>query len=128
MPVESKLRYDRCWSAIGWAFVALVVYLSLMRPPSIVTPQVFNAGHLVAYTWLMLWFAQIHQPTAKRLAIGGALCAMGIALEFVQGMSGYRTFDYADMAMNALGVGVGLVLARTPIQNALRELELRLAR
>lgn len=108
-------------------FVALVVYLSLMRPPSQLVPQLFDIGHLFAYGWLMLWFAQIHHPTATRLAIGAALCAMGIALEFAQGMTGYRMFDYADMAMNTLGVGVGLVLARTPIQNVLREIELRLA-
>lgn len=109
-------------------FVLLIIYLSLMRPPSAVSPEVFDIGHLFAYGWLMTWFAQIHRPTAMRLAIGAALCAMGVALEFAQGMTGYRMFDYADMGMNTLGVALGLLLARTPVQNVLRGLEHHLAR
>jgi len=108
-------------------FVALVIYLSLMRPPSGVSSQVFDIGHLFVYAWLMTWFAQIHRPTATRFAIGAALCALGAALEFLQGMTGYRTFDYADMAMNTFGVVIGLLLARTPAQYVLRECERRLA-
>jgi hypothetical protein len=127
-PTETKLRYHDRWNALGWAFVALVVYLTLMHPPAMIGPEVFDIGHLFAYGWLMSWFAQIHRATATRLAIGAALCAMGVALEFVQGMTGYRTFDYADMGMNALGVTVGLLLACTPLQNILRTVERRMAR
>lgn len=108
-------------------FVAFVIYLSLMRPPSAVSSRVFDIGHLFAYAWLMLWFAQIHRPAATRLVIGAALCALGIALEFAQGMTGYRMFDYADMAMNTFGVVIGLLLARTPAQYALRGCERRWA-
>jgi VanZ family protein len=118
-----SLRYVRVWSTIGWGFVALVVYLSLMRPPGVIAPQVFDLGHLLAYAWLMLWFAQIHRPTGVRLIVGAWLCALGIAIEFAQGLTGYRTFDYADMIMNTLGVGVGLLVARTPLQNALAAVE-----
>ena len=117
------LRYHRVWSAIGWSFVALIVYLSLMRAPSMLDPKVFDVGHLVAYAWLMLWFAQIHRPTGMRMLVAALLCALGIAIEFAQGMTGYRTFDYLDMITNTLGVMVGLLLARTPLQNALEAIE-----
>lgn len=120
-----RLRHHTLWSAVGWGFVALVVYLSLMRAPADVAPKMFDAGHLLAYAWLMLWFGQIHRPTGRRLVIGGMLCMLGIAIEFAQGLTGYRTFDTADMIMNALGVVVGLVLARTPLQYALDVLERR---
>lgn len=116
------------WTALGWGFILLVVYLSLMPPPRSVDPKAFDIGHLLAYGWLMTWFAQIHRPTATRLAIGVALCALGVALEFAQRMTGYRTFDYADMAMNTLGVTIGLLIARTPLQNVLREFERRIVR
>ena len=33
--------------------------------------------------------------------------ALGVALEFMQGWTDYRTFDVADMAADALGVAVG---------------------
>ena len=43
---------------------------------------------------------------------------MGIALEFLQGMTGYRTFDVLDMAANAAGVlfvlAGALLLSRMP--------------
>ena len=48
---------------------------------------------------------------------------LGIALEFAQGMTGYRMFDHADMALNALGVGIGLALARTRLQHMLSAIE-----
>lgn len=123
-----RLRHHHVWSAIGWGFVALVVYLSLMRAPSDIAPKVFDVGHLVAYAWLMLWFGQIHQLARMRLLIGALLCLLGIGIEFAQGLTGHRTFDQADMIMNALGVGVGLLLAQTPLQNALEVLERRVLR
>lgn len=123
---DHRLRHHHAWSAIGWGFVALVVYLSLMRAPAEIAPKVFDAGHLLAYAWLMLWFGQIHRRTGVRLAIGALLCVLGIAIEFAQGLTGYRTFDHADMIMNTMGVGVGLLLACTPLQNALAGVERRL--
>lgn len=126
--LDHKLRYHTWWTALGWGFVLSIVYLSLMRAPQTIDPSAFDIGHLLAYGWLMTWFAQIHRSAATRLVIGAALCALGAALEFAQGMTGYRTFDYADMGMNALGIAVGLLLARTPVQNALRALERRFVR
>ena len=38
---------------------------------------------------------------------------MGIALEFVQGWLGYRSFEVADMVANTIGVLLGLVIAST---------------
>lgn len=122
---SSGLRYHAWWTACGWGFVALVVYLSLMRPPGNLDARTFDAGHVIAYGWLMTWFAQIRRTTGARLVVGALLCALGAAIEILQGVTGYRTFDYADMGMNAVGVGVGLLLARTPAQNLLRALERR---
>lgn len=123
--LHRRLHHHRIWSAIGWGFVLLVVYLSLMRAPTEIAPKVFDIGHVVAYAWLMLWFAQLHRPTGVRLIVGAFLCALGAAIEFAQGLTGYRTFDYADMVMNTLGVIIGLLLARTPLQHALEAVERR---
>lgn len=120
---DHKLRYHAWWTALGWSFVLLVIYLSLMPAPQSVDPKAFDAGHVLAYGWLMTWFAQIHRAGRTRVAIGLALFALGAALEFAQGMTGYRKFDYADMAMNALGIVVGLALCRTKAQDVLHALE-----
>jgi glycopeptide antibiotics resistance protein len=36
---------------------------------------------------------------------------MGVALEFAQGATGYRSFEVLDMAANAAGVALGWGLA-----------------
>ena len=119
----------RLWSALGVGFVLLVVYLSLAAPPpQIDLPDVFDAGHIVAYFWLMIWFAQIHRAASRRWLLAAGFGAMGIVLEYVQGMMGYRHFDYADMLRNFIGVALGLALARTPLQYSLHALEGILAR
>jgi VanZ family protein len=119
-----RLRYESLWKILGFGFVLLVVYLSLTPVPrDLQVGNVFNVGHLLAYLWLMIWFAQVYRAARPRWLWAGAFCALGVALEFVQGMTAYRTFEYADMLLDALGVALGLVLARTPAQNALAKLE-----
>jgi glycopeptide antibiotics resistance protein len=59
---------------------------------------------------LMYWFAQLY---AKRLFYALGFIAMGVALEFIQGMTPYRTFEYFDMVANAAGVLLGWALANT---------------
>ena len=114
---------------MGWAFIGLVVYLSLASGPTdLAPPSAFDAGHVLAYFWLMFWFAQIYRPRSTRFSIGAAFCVLGVILEILQGLGGYRTFDAIDMARNALGVGIGLALAETRMQNALLLLECWLER
>ena len=52
----------------------------------------------------MFVFCLIYDQRATRLAYATGFIAMGIALEFLQGMTGYRTFDLLDMLANAVGV------------------------
>ena len=71
-------------------------------------------GHLLAYGVLMFWFAGLyHRRYWSRLAIGFIL--LGVALEYLQGLTGYRTHDPLDMLANSLGVAVGAGLALVPL-------------
>jgi hypothetical protein len=118
------LRYVRAWTTLGIGFVLLVIYLSLAAPPQDVDLQeVFDAGHIVAYFWLMIWFAQIHRDAPRRWALAAGFGAMGVALEYIQGMTGYRQYDPADMAGNFIGIGIGLALAQTALQDVLYRVE-----
>ena len=122
------LRYRRLWNVLGVGFVLLVIYLSLVRPPrELDLPQAFDYGHIFAYFWLMIWFAQIHRTRARRWLFAAAFAALGIVLEFIQGMTGYRQFDYVDMLRNCVGVGLGIAAARTSAQNVLYRVERILA-
>ncbi len=109
------------WMAGGWLLVAVVVYLSLSPQPPEVLP--FSASdkfkHCLAYGSLSLWFCQIYVRVRQRAAVVAVLIAVGIMLEFVQGWSGYRTFEIADMVANGIGAVLGLILAHTPLGRSL---------
>lgn len=107
------------WLAFGWLLVGLVVYLSLTpHPPeqlSLPFPYADKLGHGFAYASLSLWFCQICLQARQRAAVVAALIGLGITLEFLQGMGGYRTFEIADMVANSIGTLLGLLLAHTPL-------------
>lgn len=109
-----ELRYRKLWLAIGFTLVALVVFLSLTpNPLDVGQIEGVKVGHVVAYGALMLWFAQLFRSGRGRIGVGVALLLLGVALEYAQLMTGYRSFVYADMRDNAIGVGAGLAVGIT---------------
>jgi glycopeptide antibiotics resistance protein len=59
----------------------------------------------------MFWFCVLYRPLRVRAFYAAGFIAMGIALEFVQGWLGYRSFEVADMVANTAGVGLGWSVA-----------------
>ncbi|WP_035384298.1 VanZ family protein [Ferriphaselus sp. R-1] len=112
----------KAWLVLGWLWVAVVFYLSLTpHPPEPV--QFWNVDkleHALAYALLMLWFCQL---AYSRVRLGLAFVAMGVGIEFLQGMTGYRYFEYADMLANSTGVLLGWGLAGTAAGRILLKIE-----
>ena len=103
----------RVYVALGWGLVAVIWWLSLTpRPPDLGVDQGDKLGHLLAYGSLMFWFALLYIPTKIRALYAAGFIAMGIAIEFVQGWTGYRSFEVADMVADGLGVALGWGLAQ----------------
>jgi len=106
-----ELRWTAKWLTIAWLLVAAVIVLSLVRlgatPPRSHSDKV---GHVLAYATLMFWFGQIYSRGRAKLFIAIALALMGVALEIAQEFTGYRTFDYADIAANTFGVAIGWLI------------------
>ena len=101
----------RAGLALGWAWAAAIVYFSLA--PGLPESGVEGGdklAHFLAYAALAYWFSQFYFHNT-RLAYALGFAAMGVGLEFAQGALGYRSFDLADMAANALGVLAGLAAA-----------------
>ncbi len=113
------------WYWLGAFMTGIVVYLSLMpSPPQLDMTAGDKLQHLAAYSALGFWFAMLAQGNRRQLGLSvSALIGLGIALEFIQGMTGYRTFDVGDMLANSLGVVTGSVLARTRLGRLLFWLE-----
>jgi len=77
------------------------------QPPKVDLDQGDRLGHFAAYGLLMFLFCQIYGQGRTRLAYAVCFTAMGISLEFLQRMTGYRHFDLLDMVANTVGVAFG---------------------
>ena len=111
--MRRELRWFGLWSAIGWLLILAVIYLSLTpHPIEIEVDQGDKLGHALAYLGMMIWFVQLYR---RRLHVwwGLGFVALGIALEYLQGWSGYRDFEYLDMVADAFGVAAGWLLGGT---------------
>ena len=112
----------------GWLLVILVVYLSLTPAPP--APMTFENSdkveHALAYATLSFWFCQVYPR--QRVWVMVSLVGLGVALEYVQGWTGYRTFDVMDMLADSVGVLLGWLLVQTPLGHLLDYIEKRLTR
>jgi VanZ family protein len=97
----------RAGLALGWAWVVAIIYLSVTpSPPQIPVESGDKVGHFLAYGVAAFWFSLFYKRKGAFLH-GLGLIALGIALEFVQRRLGYRSFEVADMAADAIGVAAG---------------------
>ena len=102
------------WFVTAYVLLAIVVWLSVSRtPPQLPGDEGGRYGHVAAYAALMFMFARVYATPRWRAVIGVTLIGVGVALEFVQAGTGYRTFEYADMVADAIGVALGLLAERT---------------
>ena len=104
MPIQST-AIRGVWRAIGVALVMLVIWLSLTpHPIEIPVENGDKLGHVAAYATLMVWFAQLDTRYRMRVAYAIGFVLLGVALEFAQRLTDYRTFEVADMGADAAGV------------------------
>ncbi|MDH5573153.1 MAG: VanZ family protein [Gammaproteobacteria bacterium] len=120
---ELKLR--KLWLTIGWLLIAMVWYLSLTSAPmpDMGMDNSDKLGHFLAYGLLMGWFAQIYHKIKPRILLVFAFIAMGIAIEFVQGMTDYRSFQYGDMVADSMGVLLAFTISHGYFKKILFHLE-----
>jgi len=98
--------------AIGWCLVGVIWWLSLTpQPPHVDFENSDKVGHFLAYGGVMFWFCLVYRRPRTRLAYALALIAMGIAIEYIQRWTGYRSFEVYDMVADALGVLLGWAAA-----------------
>lgn len=87
-----------------------VTVLSLTpQPPQMHVTWGDKLQHMIAYAALMAWFIQVYSRD-RRPRLAGWLLTLGIAIEFLQWLTPYRSFDVLDMVADALGIGLGWAL------------------
>ena len=121
----NKLRFPNLWLIVGFLLVMLVIVASLMPNPPHVAQFRGNdkLGHFAAYVAITFWFGQIYTRNRERWTMALVFVILGISLEYLQRLSGYRTFEYADMGANAAGVFCALLLTQTPLSKSLAVVE-----
>ena len=123
-PVEGELRFKKIWRSIAWLIIIAIIVLSLIPSPEEITP--FSASdklmHALAYAVCMLWFGLCFKRK-KLFIIGAGLILLGIALEIVQGQTGYRTMSFYDIIADCIGVLIGLLLSFSPLSRSLQYIE-----
>lgn len=109
--MTTQWQLARLWYGVGVAMILAVMVGSLLNfSQPLPLENVDKLHHLVAYALLMYWWGMVQPRRRWQWAL--FLVGMGIALEFLQSMTPYRTLDTRDMMFNTAGVALaGLLLA-----------------
>jgi VanZ family protein len=118
--MSGRLTPRRAWIFLGCLLIGCVAYLSLTpEPPAMDARFSDKLGHLAAYGVLMAWWHQIDR-NAWRLAL--LFILMGLLLEILQSLSGFRQGDIFDLAANTFGIALGWLIARLGLGWSARKL------
>jgi len=111
-----EFRYFIFWQAIGVLLIVMITWLSLTpKPPNINLPIEWGDKllHFSAYFTLMFWHGQIYRQFRSRLIWMFLFIAMGIGIEFLQGMGEARMFEWADAVANSVGALAAIFILKT---------------
>ena len=125
MTLQQVYRFRRLWLVIGWAMVVSVLVLSLIPLSVDLSEGKDKVSHFIAYGSLMFWFGLLYRGLRRETIVAIGFVAMGITVEYLQGMTGYRSFDVNDMVANAIGVAMGWAVVQTPLRRLLHWVEAR---
>lgn len=121
---NSSLKYKLLWLSIGYLMVVLVIYSSLSTSDVVLDIELSDKlMHVLGYFALMGWFMQIFRSRRAGFLLAMVFIAIGIGLEFLQGLGGVRYFEVADMLANTLGVLIAWALSYTPVSRILLWIE-----
>lgn len=111
------LRHRRRWRAAGLVLLILVLVAMLM-PTVWVSKRDYLAWfvyvdkwlHGAIFVFLAIWFSgQYRRRSYWRIAVG--LIGFGVLTEACQRLVTYRSADWFDLVADAVGIGIGLIIA-----------------
>lgn len=116
-------HFKYLWFSCGFALLLLIAIGSLMP----VSGDVGNdkLAHVIMYAIPATWFSLIvERRSLWRILIG--LVAFGALMEFLQGLTDYRTMELADAVANSLGTLLGLFFHFTLLRRWLSAIDNRI--
>lgn len=101
--------------------MAWTLWMALRPDPNIAlrVPEGDKLLHMLAFTCLMGWWGNVYGDARRRLAAAAMCLGFGVFIEWAQWMSPPRDADPFDVLADALGIGVAMLLLRTPLARVL---------
>ncbi|MET0808898.1 MAG: VanZ family protein [Pseudoxanthomonas sp.] len=121
------LRWPRVWVGL-WSLSVVALVVICLVPLDGLPPLPENSDkveHLLGYFSLSAAAVQLYRGRLLWQS-AAALVMLGIAIEFAQGMTAYRSADPVDALFNSLGVALGMAMVLTPWRDLLLRIEQRL--
>lgn len=114
---EPALRYRGLWLGMGWALLALILFLALRPLPGVALVEIWSdkVWHALAFATLMLWFAGAY-PSGQLWKVFALLLCYGLLIELLQSFTRTRHVEVADMVANLAGATTGWLLARAGLR------------
>ena len=98
---------------IGYLIIVSIFIFSLKRGSD--GPDLFphfdKVGHCFSYFLVTYWFCNLYPRNYHKWYVL-IFTQQGIVIEFLQRMTGYRTYDYLDMLANFTGCLIAFALAQ----------------
>lgn len=110
-----KISFKRIFVFISWLFCLVLLVVVSVRPSLPMESLMFfpNSDKLYhgLYYGIMTFGSKGFLKSGRQIAtLGIFLVVLGILLEFIQGTIPGRTFSFADMLANTMGVAAGLLV------------------
>ncbi|MCP4494908.1 MAG: VanZ family protein [Gammaproteobacteria bacterium] len=125
--VGAELRFQVLWYGIGFSMLVMVTVLSLM-PVSGDVGVNDKLIHLLVYACLSGWFSLIVRHRRSLIGVFIGLVVFGLLIEFLQGLTEYRSAELADAIANSIGVFIGMGIYFTPLYRLMRKFDAMLLR
>jgi VanZ family protein len=115
------MHYRTIWLSLGILYISFILIVSLIKMPAteISISHIDKIVHFLLYFILVGWFTQLYRSTKLYLFILLAAISLGLSIEYLQGMTAYRSFDWLDALANSIGAGCAFLLAKTELNNLL---------
>jgi VanZ family protein len=98
-----------------WVCFVVINALALSPAPYLPPLEIFSwwdkAQHAIAFGTLTV-LAVLAYPGVSKVRIGFLLLALGVLIEVLQYLGGYRFGDWQDAVADGVGVLVGMAMAR----------------
>ncbi|MCX7512723.1 VanZ family protein [Frateuria sp. STR12] len=115
----------------GWSVLGLLLMLAVLASALLpvtrqltamaisLTPEGDKLLHVAAFAGLMLWWGNVYRRTGVRLGVAAACLAFGVLIECAQWPADPDDASAWDVLADLVGLGLGVLLLRTPLADML---------